>query len=82
MLVFITKEATKHFNTLKQSDQNKIAKKLFLLKSNPHLGKKLSGELSGTRSLKAWPYRIIYYIDALKREIWVTSILHRQGVYK
>lgn len=82
MLVFFTKEATKHYTLLKQSDQNKIAKKLFLLKGNPLLGKKLSGELFRIRSLKAWPYRIIYYIDTLKQEVWVTSILHRQGAYK
>lgn len=82
MKVFLSDEATKQYSKLTINDKSKIDKKLLLLESNPLEGKKLSGQLAGTRSLKAWPYRIIYFIDKSRNEIWIASILHRQGAYK
>ena len=80
--VTVTPEATKQFKHLPITEQTKIRKKLISLENNPFSGKKLSGELSQLRSLKTWPYRIIYYIDRNKQNIFITSILHRQGAYK
>ena len=80
--VIVTPQAVKQFKHLPSSEQTKIKKKLISLENNSLAGKKLSGELSELRSLKAWPYRIIYYIDQNKQSIFITSILHRQGVYK
>ena len=82
MNVFLTREAQKQYIKLNQLDKEKIDKKIILLKNEPFIGKKLSGEYKETRSLKAWPYRIIYFINERKKEIWIVSILHRQGVYK
>lgn len=81
MKIFITKEAQKQYFHLNESDKSKINKKLSLLKKDPLSGKKLLGELAGTRSLKAWPYRIIYTVDSKHKEIWIVSLLHRQGAY-
>lgn len=80
--VIVTPEAVKQFKHLPISEQAKIKKKLLSLENNPLAGKKLSGELSQLRSLKVWPYRVIYYIDQNKQNIFITSILHRQGAYK
>ena len=80
--VTITPQATKQFKHLPSSEQTKIKKKLVSLEKNPLAGKKLSGELSQLRSLKVWPYRIIYHIDQNKQSIFITSILHRQGAYE
>ncbi len=80
--VIITPQATKQFKHLPQSEQAKIKKKLIALENNSLFGKKLSGELSELRSLKAWPYRIIYYIDQKKQSLFIISIIHRQGAYK
>lgn len=80
--VIVTPQAAKQFKHLPSSEQTKIKKKLISLENNSLAGKKLSGELSELRSLKAWPYRIIYYIDQNKQSIFITSILHRQGAYK
>lgn len=80
--VIITPQAAKQFKHLPTSEQTKIKKKLISLESDPLAGKKLSGELSELRSLKVWPYRIIYYIDQNEQSIFVTSILHRQGAYR
>ncbi|MFH0979655.1 MAG: type II toxin-antitoxin system RelE/ParE family toxin [Candidatus Roizmanbacteria bacterium] len=82
MNVFLTQEAQKQYKKLSQPDKEKIDKKIILLKNEPFTGKKLTGEYKETRSLKAWPYRIIYFINERKKEIWIVSILHRQGVYK
>ncbi len=77
-----TKEAQKQYSKLKQSDRLKIDKKLRSIVSDPCSGNKLSGEHENEHSLKAWPYRIIYVIFTLRKEVWITSILHRQGAYK
>jgi mRNA-degrading endonuclease RelE of RelBE toxin-antitoxin system len=82
MQVIITPKAQKHYERLPKSDQKKIKKKLSVLENDPHSGKKLAGELKEQRSLKAWPYRIIYFINVADRKLYVTTIQHRQGVYK
>ncbi len=82
MQAIITPKALKQYNHLPKAEQIKIKKKLLILDQNPYEGKKLSGEYAELRSLKVWPYRIIYYIDNEKREMFVVTIAHRQGVYK
>ena len=79
MKVIVTPKAQKHFSQLPVSEQKKIKKKLLVLETDSFAGKKLSGELSELRSLRAWPYRIIYYINSDR--IFITSIVHRQSVY-
>ena len=81
MQVILSKEAQKNYNHLSKVQQAKIKKKLIVLQQNPLLGKKLEGKLAGDRSLRVWPYRIIYSIDKKQDEILVSSILHRQGAY-
>ena len=78
--VVITPKAQKQFEHLPSSEQKKIKKKLVALENNLLVGKKLAGELAQLRSLKAWPYRIIYYIN--KDKVFVASIIHRQGAYQ
>ena len=82
MEVILTPQAQSHLIKLPESQKKKILKKILILEESPLSGKKLSGQLTSSRSLKAWPYRIIYYIDTEHKRIWITSILHRQGVYK
>lgn len=82
MKVTITPSAQKDFSHLQQKDKEKIKKKLSLLETNPLEGKKLSGELNELRSLRAWPYRIIYYIKNEEKAAYITSIVHRQGAYR
>lgn len=82
MQITITAEAQKQYKRFPRSAQTKIKKKLNVLKDNPLLGKKLEGELAEYRSLRAWPYRIIYSIDETKEEVIVKTIIHRQGAYK
>lgn len=82
MQVILSRDAQKHFRLIPESEKSKIKKKLFLLKDGPLAGKKLGGELSGKRSLKSWPYRIVYSINIREKIIEVADIIHRQGAYK
>ncbi|MBI4008779.1 type II toxin-antitoxin system RelE/ParE family toxin [Candidatus Roizmanbacteria bacterium] len=82
MQVIITPKAERQYRHLPLSEQIKIKKKLLLLEKNPQEGKKLTGNLAEARSLKAWPYRIIYWIDEKHNKIFIVTIAHRQRVYK
>ena len=81
MKVFVTPQAEKQLSKLPSSYQVKVKKRLQYLSKNPFAGKKLVGELKNKWSMKVWPYRIIYIINQ-NRQIWIVSVLHRQGVYK
>ncbi len=82
MNVYLSQNAKKQHHGLPKIQQKKIKKKLELLATDPTSGKKLGGEFAGQRSLKAWPYRILYLIDKKDNAVYVISILHRQGAYK
>lgn len=82
MQVIITPEAQKQYDKLPSQAQVKITKKLELLKEDSFIGKKLGGQLAKYRSIRAWPYRIIYFKENSQGKVFVTSILHRQGAYK
>ena len=79
--VILSKKAEDEFSHLPKNDQKKVFKKLKSLQADPSLGKMLVGKLSGLRSLRAWPYRIIYEFQKPKRVI-VHKILHRKEAYK
>lgn len=60
--------------------RKKIVRKLEMLLTDPLVGKPLRGELEGLRSLRAWPYRIVYKLSL--RTITIYSVAHRQSAYK
>ena len=82
MLVILSKGAQKQYERLPKVEQIKVRKKFLLLEENPTAGKKLTGELAGIRSLRAWPYRIIYEINGTEKRVEILKIAHRQGAYK
>lgn len=82
MRIIITPKALTHCKRLPKKELLKIQQRLALLETNPYLGKKLEGRFTGTYSLRAWPYRILYIIKNKQKTIFVVSTLHRQGVYK
>jgi addiction module RelE/StbE family toxin len=82
MRVSVTPKALKQYDHLSKSEQVKVKKKILALEQDPQEGKKLSGEYAKLRSLKTWPYRIIYYIDSTQKIVFVVTIAHRQGAYK
>ncbi len=65
--IIITKEEfERQFRDLTKKDKplaEKLARAILKLEENPHLGKPLSYDLSGLRSLRVGKYRIIYKIN-------------------
>lgn len=74
--------AEKEYEHLSKSAQTKIRKKLLSLQEEPYAGKKLTGELSGIRTVRAWPYRILYEVNVQEGRVEVHKIVHRQRAYK
>lgn len=82
MRVALSKNAQKQYQRLPKTEQIKVRKKLTAILQNPQTGKKLEGELRGIRSLKVWPYRILYEINEKEKMVSIHKIIHRQGAYK
>jgi len=78
--VILTPQAQRDLKKIPQKKRLKIKQKVELLSNNLLLGKKLVGELKDYRSIKIWPYRIIYQI--INKKVWIVHIQHRQQVYK
>lgn len=53
-----------------------------MLAENPYVGKALHGDLAGFRSIKAWPFRIVYEIVEKRLVVKVLRIRHRKEAYK
>ena len=69
---------------LKKADRQvkkRIIKKLKQLEENPELGKPMTAQLAGSRSLRIGDYRAIYAIIQDKLIISVIKIDHRKKVY-
>ena len=79
--IIYSAKAGKQFLKLSKKQQEKILKKIKILKTNPFLGKKLKGEFKGLTSFKAWPYRIIYQVSKKQKAILLVVIEYRQSVY-
>jgi addiction module RelE/StbE family toxin len=61
--------------------KERIMKAISLLATNPFMGEKLWGKLQGKRKIRIHPYRIIYEVREKQRQIIITSVGHRQGIY-
>jgi mRNA interferase RelE/StbE len=82
MKVEYSHTAEKQIKKLPKSKQIKVLKTIEKLKGDPYAGKKLKGEFEGLRSLKLWPYRIIYRYLPHEKLLFINVVEHRQGVYK
>lgn len=75
-------KAKKELDKIPLNFRKRIFGAIPLLATNPYIGKKLDGELSGFYSYRVWPYRIVYKIYHQQLIILLVRIAHRQGVYK
>lgn len=80
--IIIPKKVVKQIEKIPLIYRKKIRKTIACLLQNPFLGKKLEGELKDRRSIRLWPYRIIYKIYQKEVVILILAVSHRQGVYK
>ena len=75
-------EAVKQLRKIGPNDLQKAKRKIYSLLSDPFAGKPLQGKLSGLRSLRAWPLRIIYTLDSKANLITIETVDYRGDVYK
>ena len=80
MKIVYTVKATGQLKKLSPPELKKVIKKIQTLEITALEGKKLGGKFAGLRSIRAWPYRIIYFLSS--ETITIDKIEHRQGVYK
>ena len=80
--VEFSKSAEKDLLKLPRNKQKLVTKKLIVLKSDPFLGKPLSGKLKGTLSVRVWPYRVVYEFNHKTRTVMIHRIQHRKEVYR
>ena len=79
--VIFKNSAERLFRKLDKFDQQRIVKKLRLLRQNPFLGKPLRGNLAGLWSLRVGKYRVIYQIKHDELIIFVLDVGHRKKIY-
>ena len=82
MKVEYSHTARKQIKNLPKEKKIKVLKTIEKLKSDSYAGKKLKGEFEGLRSLKFWPYRIIYRFLPQEKLLFINLVQHRQKVYK
>jgi mRNA interferase RelE/StbE len=81
MKVEYSRTAEKQIKKLPKDKQIKVLATIEKLKKDPYAGKKLKGEFEELRSLKVWPYRIIYRYLPQERLLFINVIQHRQKAY-
>ena len=66
----------KQLESLSKKDQQRVYAAFDILRENPTAGKQLEGKYKGFRSLRVWPYRIIYAVDHGMITVTVVKIGH------
>lgn len=75
----MTKQAARQFEGLQKKDQKRVQAVFEVLKENPLAGKQLEGKYKGLRSLRVWPYRVLYAVDHSIITVTVVKVGHRHG---
>lgn len=81
MRILYKSEAVKNLKKIAPPERQKAKRKIDALLANPLAGKKLKGEFSGLRSVRAWPLRIIYTFDTEKQILQIVTVDYRGSVY-
>jgi mRNA interferase RelE/StbE len=80
--VQLSRRAAGNLRKLDRKNRLRVAKILLILPKQPQLGKKLTGDLRGLRSVRVWPYRIIYRLFKKYLLILIINIGHRRNIYR
>ncbi len=75
-------KALKQLETLPKKDQKRVLAAFDVLRENPAAGQQLEGKYKGLRSLRLWPYPIIYAVDHSIITVTVVKVGHRKDVYR
>ncbi len=80
-IVYLPK-TKKHLKKIDKKYFTKIFNGIELLATKPDSGKLLVGKLQGKRSLRVWPYRVVYSVSQEKSLIIIEAIQPRQDIYR
>lgn len=75
--VYVSNQIRKSLLKIPSPWIDRIEKVIDTLEISPYLGEKMNGEMSSSRKIKVWPYRIIYKIEAGQKVIKITEVAHR-----
>lgn len=78
----LTAKAKKELKTIAYHHKNALAVVLEELKDDPDIGKLLTRELTGKKTVKVGVYRIIYKVNEKDKIITILTAGHRATVYK
>jgi len=73
--------AQKFIRKLETREQDRILKKIEELRTKPNVGKMLTGQLAGIRSLRAGDYRVLYKIKENLLTIFILRVGNRKNIY-
>lgn len=80
--VFVARRFRQSFEALDPSVQARIRSALEMIRTNPRIGKALTGPLSGEFSLRLGAYRIIYTHLPAEDTVWLETVRRRREVYR
>jgi len=78
--VYISKSVRKSMLRIPLPWIERIEMAIDHLQNDPFYGEKMSGVLADCRKVRVWPYRILYKVDKIKKEIWIVEVGHRGGM--
>ena len=79
--IIIEPSAEKFITKLDKQEQIRLLRKIDGLKVKPYLGKMLTGQLAGIRSLRIGDYRVLYSVKEDKLIIFVLNAGNRKNIY-
>lgn len=74
--------AEKQFLRLTKLVRLRVAQAIAKLAFDPHLGKRLKGELAEYRSYRVGDYRVVYFIRRKLVQIEIIRVAHRREAYR
>ncbi|MBI3998340.1 MAG: type II toxin-antitoxin system RelE/ParE family toxin [Armatimonadetes bacterium] len=80
--VFVTRRFQQSFEARASPVQGRVRAALEKIRTNPRVGKALTGPLSGEFSLRVGAYRVIYSFDPDEDTVWLETVRHRRDVYR
>jgi len=80
--IVVERSAKKALSSFDFPVQQQLAEDIHSLSTRFMDGKRLTGELKGSRSFRSGVYRIIYDVDFEREAVRIFRVGHRKDVYK
>jgi len=80
--VFVTRRFQRSYEALDPPVRARVRAAIEEIRTNPRVGKALTGPLTGEFSLRVGAYRIIYTHEPAEDTVWLETVRHRRDVYR